>query len=95
MQEDTWTEVARRLLVLFSTGLRVKAAEASGGVDKYVGMPGGSNSHPLARLDFLTVLQHLAAGVPLEPGAGVALLPLGASKSAPNALLAIQVLPVA
>ena len=54
-------------------------------------MPSHSNAHPLAKLDFVTVLQHLTAGVPEEPSEGVALLPLGASKSAPNALLAIQV----
>ena len=27
VQEDTWTEVARRLMVLFSSGLRAKAAD--------------------------------------------------------------------
>lgn len=76
-----------------TTALRVKAADASGGLDKYVGMPSHSNAHPLAKLDFVTVLQHLTAGVPAEPSGGVALLPLGASKNAPNALLAIQVGP--
>lgn len=81
-QEKTWTEVARRLLVLFSNGLRVKLAESSGGV---------ASSHPLMRLDFLAVLQHLAAGVPADPGAGVAKLPFHASKSAPNALMGLQV----
>lgn len=75
--------MARRLLVLFSTALRVKA----------IGKEGKLDSHPLLRLDFLTVLQHLAAGPPLDPGAGVSKLPHGASRTASNALLGIQVLP--
>ena len=56
-QEDTWTEVARRALELFATALRVRAADASGGLDNWVGMPRHSESHPLNCLDFPTVLQ--------------------------------------
>ena len=57
LQEDTWPEVVRRVLALWVAALRVKAADASGGLDKAVGLPGHSNAHPLARLDFLGVLQ--------------------------------------
>ncbi len=56
-QEDTWTEVARRALQLFATALRVKSADASGGLDNWVGMPRHSDSHPLNCMDFATVLQ--------------------------------------
>ena len=56
-QEDTWTEVARRALQLFATALRVKTADASGGLDNWVGMPRHSDSHPLNCMDFATVLQ--------------------------------------
>ena len=45
------------MLELFATALRVKTADASGGLDNYVGLPRHSDSHPLARLDFPTVLQ--------------------------------------
>ena len=98
VQEDTWTEVARRLMVLFSSGLRAKAADpktsdkpSKAGEKR----PRASDGHPLDRLDVLTVLQHLTTGVALDPGAGVAVMPMDGSRSAPNALLASQVQPAA
>ncbi|KAL0039732.1 hypothetical protein WJX77_006357 [Trebouxia sp. C0004] len=82
---DSWPEVVRRYFALAATAALVKSTEASGGLDTALGALVGAT--PLSFLGPFAVLQSLTAGAHTgEPSeAGAARLPLGASKTAPEA----------
>lgn len=82
---DSWPELVRRYFALAATAALVKSTEASGGLDTALGALVGAT--PLSLLGPFAVLQSLTAGAHTgEPSeAGAARLPLGASRTAPEA----------
>ncbi|KAL0021618.1 hypothetical protein WJX79_009112 [Trebouxia sp. C0005] len=84
-KRDSWPELVRRYFALAATAALVKSTEASGGLDTALGALVGAT--PLSLLGPFAVLQSLTAGAHTgEPSeAGAARLPLGASRTAPEA----------
>ncbi|KAK9824700.1 hypothetical protein WJX72_012482 [[Myrmecia] bisecta] len=89
VREDCWTEVTRRYLDLCGASRMVASSEASGGLDTALGTLVGSA--PLAVLGPAVTLQTLMTGPRGgDPRSGLAGLPLGASRSAPDAIMVRQ-----
>lgn len=91
VEAGSWPELARRYFALAATAALVRSTEASGGLDTALGHQ-HAGCTPLAALGPLAIQQGLLAGSHdgNPEDAGIAGLPLGACKAAPESIQARQ-----